>query len=61
MKASRFRLFVLATFGEKSYQGPGIAESFRKDQPISTLAGVVIRSDLVIDGFGVTQLKVSGY
>ncbi len=60
MKASRFRLFVLATFGEKAIRALGIAESFRKDQPISTLAGVVIRSDLVIDGFGVTQLKVSG-
>ncbi len=30
------------------------------NQPISTLAGVVIRSDLVIDGFGVGSLKVSG-
>jgi len=45
---------------KKAIRALGIAESFRKDQPISTLAGVVIRSDLVIDGFGVSSLKVSG-
>jgi len=45
---------------KKAIRALGIAESFRKDQPISTLAGVVIRSDLVIDGFGAGTLKVSG-
>ena len=38
----------------------GIAESFRKNQEYSTLAGVVMRSDLVIDGFARSKLKVSG-
>ena len=38
----------------------GIAESFRKNQEYSTLAGVVMRSDLVIDGFARSILKVSG-
>ena len=38
----------------------GIAESFRKNQQYSTLAGVVMRSDLVIDGFARSRLRVSG-
>lgn len=38
----------------------GIAESFRKNQEYSTLAGVVMRSDLVIDGFARAKLRVSG-
>lgn len=45
---------------KKAIRALGIAESFRKDDKKSTLAGVVIRSDLVIDGFATTSLKVSG-
>ena len=45
---------------KKAIRALGIAESFKKDQDISTLAGVVMRSDLVIDGFGIDSLKVSG-
>ncbi len=45
---------------KKAIRALGIAESFKKDQEISTLAGVVIRSDLVIDGFAIGTLEVSG-
>ncbi|HXQ92623.1 MAG TPA: DUF99 family protein, partial [Nitrososphaerales archaeon] len=45
---------------KKAIRVLGVAESFKKDQQFSTLAGVVIRSDLVIDGFGLGVLKVSG-
>ena len=45
---------------KKAIRVLGIAESFRKDQEYSTLAGVVMRSDLVIDGFANTRLRVSG-
>ena len=45
---------------KKAIRVLGIAESFRKEQKYSTLAGVVMRSDLVIDGFAHSRLKVSG-
>ncbi|MHB1868126.1 MAG: endonuclease dU [Nitrososphaerales archaeon] len=45
---------------KKAIRVLGIAESFRKEQKYSTLAGVVMRSDLVIDGFAHSKLKVSG-
>lgn len=45
---------------KKAIRVLGIAESFRKDQEFSTLAGVVMRSDLVIDGFATGRLRVSG-
>jgi uncharacterized protein len=45
---------------KKAIRVLGIAESFRKDQKYSTLAGVVMRSDLVIDGFANDRLRVSG-
>lgn len=45
---------------KKAIRVLGIAESFRKEEEYSTLAGVVMRSDLVIDGFGNGRLKVSG-
>ncbi|HVB11883.1 MAG TPA: DUF99 family protein [Nitrososphaerales archaeon] len=45
---------------KKAIRVLGIAESFRKEEKYSTLAGVVIRSDLVIDGFAHSKLKVSG-
>lgn len=45
---------------KKAIRALGVAESFKKDQEFSTLAGVVIRSDLVIDGFALGSLKVAG-
>jgi endonuclease V-like protein UPF0215 family len=45
---------------KKGIRTLGIAESFRKDQEYSTLGGVVMRSDLVIDGFSRSKIKVSG-
>jgi len=38
----------------------GIAESFRKSDEKSLLAGVVMRADLQIDGFAVTHITVGG-
>ncbi|MCR3884887.1 DUF99 family protein [Methanotrichaceae archaeon M04Ac] len=38
----------------------GIAESFRKSEPASCLAGVVMRKDLRVDGFGFAQISVGG-
>jgi uncharacterized protein len=45
---------------KKAIRVLGIAESFRKHEEYSTLAGVVMRGDLVIDGISHTRLKVSG-
>jgi len=45
---------------KKAIRALGVAESFRKNQKTSVLAGVVIRSDLVIDGFASGTLTVSG-
>jgi len=38
----------------------GVAESFRPGLATSTLAGVVMRSDLVVDGMGVGRTSVGG-
>jgi endonuclease V-like protein UPF0215 family len=38
----------------------GVAESFRPGQKTSTLAGVVMRSDLVVDGLAVGGTSVGG-
>ncbi|MGC9515795.1 DUF99 family protein [Methanocrinis sp.] len=38
----------------------GIAESFTKKEPLSRLAGVVMRKDLRIDGFGLAEISVGG-
>jgi len=38
----------------------GIAESFQKDKEKSILAGVVMRADLVVDGFGFAYTTVGG-
>jgi endonuclease V-like protein UPF0215 family len=38
----------------------GVAESFKKNQVSSTLAGIVMRSDLVVDGMAVGKLEISG-
>jgi uncharacterized protein len=45
---------------KKAIRALGIAESFSQRDVFSTLAGVVMRSDLVIDGFGLGRLTVSG-
>lgn len=38
----------------------GVAESFRQGQPRSVLAGVVMRSDFVIDGVAIGRTEVGG-
>ena len=38
----------------------GIAESFRRDYDKSVLAGIVMRSDFIIDGVGFTHITVGG-
>lgn len=38
----------------------GVAESFRPDQKYSTLAGVVMRSDRIIDGLAIGRASVGG-
>ena len=38
----------------------GVAESFEKDEPRSIMAGVVMRGDLRIDGFGVCTPEIGG-
>lgn len=38
----------------------GIAESFLKTMPQSRLAGVVMRKDLRVDGFGLAKISVGG-
>lgn len=38
----------------------GIAESFLKTRPSSRLAGVVMRKDLRVDGFGFAKISVGG-
>ena len=45
---------------KKGIRALGIAESFSSSDEYSTLAGVVMRSDLVIDGFALGSLEVSG-
>jgi uncharacterized protein len=45
---------------KKAIRALGVAESFRKNQRTSTLAGVVMRSDLVVDGFAASTLRVGG-
>jgi uncharacterized protein len=45
---------------KKAIRALGIAESFSVNDTISTLAAVVMRSDLIIDGFGIGTLQVSG-
>ena len=46
---------------KKAIRALGIAESFASEDKLSTLAGVVMRSDLVVDGFGIERLQVSGF
>jgi len=46
--------------GKKGIRALGIAESFRKGGRFSWLVGVVMRGDLLIDGFGVERVTVGG-
>jgi len=45
---------------KKAIRVLGVAESFKKNQASSTLAGIVMRSDLVLDGMAIGKLVVSG-
>jgi len=45
---------------KKAIRALGVAESFRESEGRSTLAAVVMRSDLVVDGFAFGSLTVSG-
>jgi endonuclease V-like protein UPF0215 family len=38
----------------------GVAESFRPDRKWSTLAGVVMRGDFIVDGLGIGRTSVGG-
>jgi len=38
----------------------GISESFRKNHPLSVLAGVVMRRDRIVDGVSITYITVGG-
>jgi uncharacterized protein len=46
---------------KKAIRALGVAESFSEKDSRSTLAGVVMRSDLVVDGFAIGSLLVSGF
>lgn len=45
---------------KKAIRALGVAESFRPSDKRSTLAGVVMRSDLLIDGFAFGEARVGG-
>ncbi|MFN4336321.1 MAG: DUF99 family protein [Candidatus Nitrosocaldus sp.] len=45
---------------KKAIRALGVAESFRKDKSKAVLAGVVMRSDLVIDGVAYSNTTVRG-
>jgi len=46
---------------KKGLRGLAIAESFRQNEDKSVLAGIVMRRDLVIDGFVIGHATLSGY
>ncbi len=45
---------------KKGLRGLAIAESFREEDKISTLAGVVMRRDFIIDGFVLGHTTIAG-
>ena len=45
---------------KKGLRGLAIAESFRESDKISTLAGVVMRRDFIIDGFVFGHATIEG-
>lgn len=46
--------------GKKAIRALGVAESFRPGDSESVLAGVVMRTDLVVDGFAIGAATVGG-
>ena len=46
--------------GKRAIRALGVAESFRPNSKKSTLAGVVMRTDLVVDGFAFAAATVGG-
>ena len=46
--------------GKRAIRALGVAESFRPNAKKSTLAGVVVRTDLVVDGFVLGAATVGG-
>lgn len=51
---------MVVQINKKGIRVLGIAESFRRGCEKSVLAGIVMRSDSVIDGIGFTQITVGG-
>lgn len=51
---------MVLQINKKGIRVLGIAESFRRGSEKSVLAGIVMRSDSVIDGIGFTQITVGG-
>ena len=45
---------------KKAIRVLGVAESFRVNEEYSTLAGIIMRSDLIVDGIAIGRLTVSG-
>ncbi|MGB9718389.1 MAG: DUF99 family protein [Thermoproteota archaeon] len=45
---------------KKAIRALGVAESFRKGSVKAFLAGVVMRSDFIIDGFAINRTTISG-
>lgn len=45
---------------KRGYRVLGVAESFSPDQPTATLAGVVMRADLIVDGVALGRCRVMG-
>ncbi len=45
---------------KKAIRALGVAESFRKGSAKAFLAGVVMRSDFIIDGFAINRTTISG-
>ncbi|MBO3753456.1 MAG: DUF99 family protein, partial [Candidatus Brockarchaeota archaeon] len=45
---------------KKAIRALGVAESFRKSSAKAFLAGVVMRSDFIIDGFAINRTTISG-
>ena len=46
--------------GKKGVRALGIAESFRKKEKESILAGIVMRGDMYIDGVAIAKISVGG-
>jgi endonuclease V-like protein UPF0215 family len=51
---------MIVKASKKAIRALGVAESFRKNSASAFLAGVVMRSDLIIDGFSLGRTTISG-